>query len=458
MHKRLGFDAKLYSCKLFPFTFAVSESGTYVGVRFDCPGVGVSDSDSLPSQSGEIRKLAAQYPTESGGFDYPDPALFAPGEWLPMAQSDAIIEALISLVVRQDAPFDARLRAGVNLARQFLTRSREFSDEEFEEICAMLPDSLLVEVVKKAEPREPGRLDRIQMRRLLGILLYQPPPNHMDLPSGDRRRLRKALFTNRSAMALLGRPSRRRRAPEFPITEPPGTPTTEDWVRFRRAYFAAKLFGRNFFGPQHFHYPFLHGVYTLFMLYPCAVFLARSVAMRENRPPEARDFIGAIRRLDIAYGQAQSFRMAIERVQAGMFHSTGALERLLRWAGRNDIAPEGGTVAAIVKIPDELASVAWLEPWEPCPAGLEKELFIEVGPGHPLHDCRAASVARRRDCDDVLFVIEGGSHPFAVVHLTWTGKRERDPEWPGADLYSSLQDWIDRRMKPDHEDFLKACT
>ena len=99
---------------------------------------------------------------------------------------------------------------------------------------------------------------------------------------------------------------------------------------------------------------------------------------------------------------------------------------------------------------EDFKDVEWLEPWHPTKPGLEAELAREVSSQHPLSGRRAVAVARRHDCDDVLFFLPDGPSPLAVVHLTWARERETRPEWPYAEFYSSLQDWIERCMRQDH--------
>lgn len=103
---------------------------------------------------------------------------------------------------------------------------------------------------------------------------------------------------------------------------------------------------------------------------------------------------------------------------------------------------------------DDLTNIRWLEPWEPAPKGLEAELMRETGPGHPLFGRDAVCVGRRGDCDDVLFFLPGNADPLAVVHLTW--KPETNPSWPRTTFYSSLEDWVERCMRPDHLKFRSA--
>jgi len=84
------------------------------------------------------------------------------------------------------------------------------------------------------------------------------------------------------------------------------------------------------------------------------------------------------------------------------------------------------------------------------------ELRREVGPRHVLKGKKVRALARRQDCDDVLFAIEDGSNTFAVVHLTYSRKEESDPQWPSTQIFSSLEDWCTKCMIPDHEDFTSA--
>ena len=107
---------------------------------------------------------------------------------------------------------------------------------------------------------------------------------------------------------------------------------------------------------------------------------------------------------------------------------------------------------------DDLAAVRWLEPWRAVVSGLEVELKNELGHGHPLYGHKAISVARRFDTDDVLFLLLEHPSPLAVVHLTWTGRTERNGLEPHATLYASMEDFVERRMKPDRDEFWGSAS
>ena len=83
---------------------------------------------------------------------------------------------------------------------------------------------------------------------------------------------------------------------------------------------------------------------------------------------------------------------------------------------------------------------------------LSAHLQSDIPPQHLLYGVKAIPVARRVDRDDVLFHIDGGKMPLAVVHMTW--RREKDPRWPKTEMYGSWQDWVNRVMVPAHAEYL----
>ena len=119
-----------------------------------------------------------------------------------------------------------------------------------------------------------------------------------------------------------------------------------------------------------------------------------------------------------------------------------------------------------MKHPDirSLKAIIWLDPWEAFPdvelrtegdlAGYDLELVREVGPRHPLfpYKSQAIPIGARCDCDDRLYWIPDQQHPFAVVHITWVGKKQQSSaDHPTTEFYSSFEDWRERCMKSDHE-------
>lgn len=110
------------------------------------------------------------------------------------------------------------------------------------------------------------------------------------------------------------------------------------------------------------------------------------------------------------------------------------------WAKGRDLFPTELDTES-VKAPRAVPPLPWLEvnsSGDPC---LEQELAREVGPAHVLAKRSARALVRRSDRDDVLFAIRE-SPEVALVHLTWSGTRER-AGFPATRIFASMLDWFE---------------
>jgi hypothetical protein len=94
-------------------------------------------------------------------------------------------------------------------------------------------------------------------------------------------------------------------------------------------------------------------------------------------------------------------------------------------------------------------------PWFPVPDAqaplLVTELHRELAPSHVLYGATVKAIARRQDCDDVLFQVLAPHSQFAVVHLTFSGRAETSPQWPSTEIFASLDEFVRDRMQRDSE-------
>jgi hypothetical protein len=103
--------------------------------------------------------------------------------------------------------------------------------------------------------------------------------------------------------------------------------------------------------------------------------------------------------------------------------------------------------------------VEWLVPWYSVAddtaqiSGMELELASELSAGHPLFGLPVRTLARRYDCDDVLFAVEDGTGRVALVHLTWTQCPPERPPWPYTIIFPDLEAWAVLSMQADAEEF-----
>src|SRR5262245_16040673 len=101
-------------------------------------------------------------------------------------------------------------------------------------------------------------------------------------------------------------------------------------------------------------------------------------------------------------------------------------------------------------------SADWLIPWHPIAdaseqGGLLSELRRELPREHPLFGLDVSPIARRQDCDDVLFSVKDGR--VAIVHLTWSGKTEPIADFPWTVIFESMESFVEQSMKPEHKEW-----
>ena len=89
-------------------------------------------------------------------------------------------------------------------------------------------------------------------------------------------------------------------------------------------------------------------------------------------------------------------------------------------------------------------SLKWPEGWHELgkkeAALVAAQLCAEIGSTHILCGLQVELIARRRDQDDVLALLDDGR--VAEIHLTWRKSTESEPQWPKAKLYQDLDAWL----------------
>ena len=98
--------------------------------------------------------------------------------------------------------------------------------------------------------------------------------------------------------------------------------------------------------------------------------------------------------------------------------------------------------------------IEFLLPWQESVSGPDafpQELHRELAASHPLFGLAAESVARRIDCDDVLFKLADGK--YAVVHLTWSGKKENNSDYPATRIFDQWKDVYEKVILEDCQDY-----
>jgi hypothetical protein len=101
-------------------------------------------------------------------------------------------------------------------------------------------------------------------------------------------------------------------------------------------------------------------------------------------------------------------------------------------------------------------STGLISPWESASdnkLNIENELQKELCEKHILFGVKAETIGKRVDRDDYLFFLPDYAYRFAVVHLTWSGRTEKDEHWPSTRVYSDFEEWKVKCMVKDYLDY-----
>jgi hypothetical protein len=93
----------------------------------------------------------------------------------------------------------------------------------------------------------------------------------------------------------------------------------------------------------------------------------------------------------------------------------------------------------------KMNNIEFEKPWLSIDSDVErnrliKELEKEINSSHVLYGKKSMPIAKREDDDDVIFKTSDGS--YALVHLTWSGKQEKDASFPFTEIFSSLKNLL----------------
>lgn len=91
------------------------------------------------------------------------------------------------------------------------------------------------------------------------------------------------------------------------------------------------------------------------------------------------------------------------------------------------------------------------EPWFWTDVEFTSQLRKEISLFHVLFFKKTTAIAKREDCDDVLFQLR--NNKFAVVHLTWQQSPHVDTTWPETRIYKNWKEVYENCILVDSAEF-----
>ena len=334
MHRHVGELGKTLGCCVFPFTFATTPSGVYVGCRFSCAAVAYGLGEAVVRRE---RTLKEQYDLCNQAQHVPqygEEVAFDGRRTLPWADYLKLDETLIRIFLRDDLPFVRRLfMASKLIAILHAAKLERLRGPKFAELMQILEGGLLHEAESESLPVEPGRLARMMFRQFCFLFTRRLGGAYRELPLTGKLKVRLRQFwtgvqfaCNCSSAALPAFPGRVAIA-EVARFRP--RPLNADSERALSRFVAAKVFGKQYFGKLFFSYSWLDGINFLVLAAGAVMWYARAMALaRGAGQVQTEDVIEAIRYVDFCYGFSRAPALIIERLRVRILSSGDKAARL----------------------------------------------------------------------------------------------------------------------------------
>ncbi len=311
IHARYGEAAKPLACRIYPYAFHPSGKKVVVSLRFSCPSVVKNLGRPVRDQLADIRELARDVVPDNATamppppvtpralLDWPDvlrivraldDTFAAPGVTVLVK----LLRSLIWMALVEQAKFDKVL--GDRL-KEFLEIIREAADAEIP------PD---ITRLLQAAP-QPSRAGRVQFRLLAGQYARQDTYASPRGLSGRWRLFKNMLRLTRGKGRLPAIQECFREMPFAALEQPfGGLPEGADEIFTR--YFRVKLQGMHFLGRAYYDVPLAEGFYSLALVYPAVLWLARWLAVSDGRSMlHTTDVVQALAIADHHHGYSPAF-------------------------------------------------------------------------------------------------------------------------------------------------------
>jgi lysine-N-methylase len=333
IHAKFGEQAKPLPCQLYPYVFHPGGRKVPVSLRFSCPSVVANKGAPVGKQLDALKSLAAQ--VVPAHADTIAPPALSPRARVDWTDFYRFVETLDEIIAEPETSFVVRLVRAVSVVRTIgEARFDKIQGNRLSEFLQLISGAARSEIKEGSAIDLPSRAGRLQFRMLCAH--YARRDTFEDAARGWRGRvrlLRAALtFARGTGKAPPLQPGFQE-VSFAALDERFGGLNPEMESIFTR-YFRVKIQGLHFCGPAYYDVPFVEGFYSLALVFPVVVWLARWLAASELRTALVTDDVA--RALAIAdhhhgYSPVLGSRSSRRRVRL-LGHAD--LERLIAWYAR----------------------------------------------------------------------------------------------------------------------------
>ncbi len=337
IHAELGFDAKPFACRAYPFTLVEAQGKWWTAWRFDCPSMARANGADLTTYRRLVRSLSEEMPVR--GESRKDGILLRRARPAAPAEIHALLDALNAWLLDGSRPLEESVAAAASLVDTLrladLDRVRE---DRFVELVKMLvPDlpSALEDVSRDPPtPRQQGLFRQL-------VFAYT---EHLTLEEIRSRRTR--WMRRLQQLGWAGR-FRRGHGRVPPVAGMKHDVTFEAVKAVRPAntdvahiasmlgrFLRMRILSHYQFGPAYYGWPALDGLRALWLVVPVVGWLARYLAAARHADRFTfQDVLDGLALVDGAIGRSASLGTPGERLRLDYLSRSDGACRLVRYWG-----------------------------------------------------------------------------------------------------------------------------
>jgi lysine-N-methylase len=334
IHAKFGEAAKPLPCQLYPYAFHPGGRKVAVSLRFSCPSVVANRGKPVELQRDALKVLEAQVVPAHAETIAPPP--ISPRARVDWPDFHRFVQAIDEVIAQPELPLPSRLLQAVSLVRTIgQAKFDAIQGNRLVEFLQIVSGAVRAEPVSLENGDLPTRAGRLQFRMLAAH--YARRDTFEEVARGWRGRLRllrAALTFARGRGSATPLQPAFREVPFATLEESFGGLSPEMDSMLTR-YFRVKIQGLHFCGPAYYDVPFVEGFYSLALVFPVVMWLARWLAASQSRNSLVTDDVaGALAIADHHHGYSPVLGSRSSRRRVRLLTHDADLERLIIWYAR----------------------------------------------------------------------------------------------------------------------------
>ena len=334
IHGKFGEAAKPLACRIYPYAFHPAGGKLAVSLRFSCPSVVSNLGTSLTKQRDEIQSLARAI-APSSAADLPPPKVHSQEE-LPWPDFKQLLDRFDATIADEEAPLLTRLLRSlswIGIIEQ--AKFAAIRGPRLTELLDLIVQATAEDVEEAlTQPPEVTRIAHTQFRLMAGQYGRQDTFGTADTSLRGRWKLLRAAWQLTQGRGET--PRLQEALPPVPFEALEGSfPVPEEADEIFTRYFRVKIQGVHFCGPGHYDVAFVEGAWSLILMYPVVLWLARWLATAAGRTAiETDDVARALAIADHHHGFSPAFGTWGSRQRVITLARAGQIGQLCRWYSR----------------------------------------------------------------------------------------------------------------------------